>query len=737
MVLLTVGAVVFSAAPCLAQLGSVAGAVRDPQGVAVPGVVVRAAAVSGHFQAEAVTDAQGRYAISGLEPGQYRITVTLDGFKTAVVELLIAARQPATADIRLELGRVSESVAVTIRSEAVLPTRSETLITRNDLQHVPGALAVGSYAALLETTPSTVVNHDLIHVRGGHQVGFEVDGVPVPINSVGTNLALLFDPKSLNALEFQRGSYPASVGDRTYGVFNVITRSGFERAKGGEAVLIGGEQGTVDMAVAYGDHTNKFAYFVQGSGNRTDFGLTPPAPTAVHDLHTGGGAAAKLWMLGGPADMTTVTASFRTDAYQIPIDPTTESSGAQQDERDGFINALWTHTLSATSALLVAPYYHFSRVALNPSADGGALASADSRRIQYAGAKIDWTGASGIHAVQVGTNTYGSFLADTFTLPLAGIGTGVLADQVHLTGLNVGVYAQDRLMLRQGVTIDAGLRWDHTDANGSESLIQPRLGLSVRVPHTGLTAHAYAGRLFQPPPLAELGVAGSDAAAEAGQAFTAVHAERNALYEAGVTLATHGIIADVTYYYNHSHNFLDHEQLGDSAMFLPVNIAEARMRGIEVSISSPAGRTLRGRVTYAFGYAEGKGEITGGLGDIGPRADESNSYFPLDHDQRHAGSVSLDIAPPRAPWWGHAAVRYESGFLMGAGPGHLPAHATLDVSVGWRLARQLQVAVEGQNVTNEAYVINLGSEFNGTHYGRPRYLSVRVIVDFGGRPDRP
>src|SRR5207247_477851 len=152
-----------------------------------------------------------------------------------------------------------------------------------------------------------------------------------------------------------------------YGQFNVTTRSGFERTRSGEALIIGGQQRTFDAALAYGDHTQTLAYFVQGSANSSDFGLTPPAIDAVHNRHTGGGGAGKLWMAARPSDIVTLTASVRRDDYQIPrTNFPREGFDSRQLERDIFFNALWTHSSRNASVWSVAPYYHFNRVALNP-----------------------------------------------------------------------------------------------------------------------------------------------------------------------------------------------------------------------------------------------------------------------------------------------------------------------------------------------------------------------------------
>ena len=50
-------------------------------------------------------------------------------------------------------------------------------------------------------------------------------------------------PKDIDYLEVQRGSYQADQGDRTYGVFNVVPRTGFERDNEGELIASGGNFG--------------------------------------------------------------------------------------------------------------------------------------------------------------------------------------------------------------------------------------------------------------------------------------------------------------------------------------------------------------------------------------------------------------------------------------------------------------------------------------------------------------
>src|SRR5262249_57529332 len=85
-------------------------------------------------------------------------------------------------------------------------------------------------------TPGAYVVHDQLHVRGGHQVTWAIDGVPVPNTNIASNVGPQFDPKDIDYVESQRGSYAAEYGDGSYAVFNVATRTGFERSRQGELV---------------------------------------------------------------------------------------------------------------------------------------------------------------------------------------------------------------------------------------------------------------------------------------------------------------------------------------------------------------------------------------------------------------------------------------------------------------------------------------------------------------------
>ena len=180
---------------------------------------------------------------------------------------------------------------------------------------------------ITDYTPGAYMVHDQLHIRGGHQVSWLLDGVPVPNTNIASNVGPQFDPKDVDYLEVQRGGYNAEYGDRTYGVFNVVTRSGFERDRQGELVLGYGSYNNTDNQISFGDHTDRFAWLGSFSGYRTDLGLETPTVEVLHDLAAGLGGYGSLIFNKSPNDQLRLVTSVRGDHYQVPNSPDQQAAG--------------------------------------------------------------------------------------------------------------------------------------------------------------------------------------------------------------------------------------------------------------------------------------------------------------------------------------------------------------------------------------------------------------------------
>ncbi len=188
--------------------------------------------------------------------------------------------------LSIEVGVPHTSKVTVSAAQALAPTDSATPITlvdSLDIERTPGADRTNSLAMITDYTPGAYVTHDMLHMRGGHQTTWLLDGIPVINTAIAQNVGPQFDPKDLEYVEVNRGSYGAEFGDRTYGVFNVVPRTGFERNNEAELVLSAGNFYQTNDALSFGSHTETFAYYASVNGNRSNLGLQPPVPQVVHD----------------------------------------------------------------------------------------------------------------------------------------------------------------------------------------------------------------------------------------------------------------------------------------------------------------------------------------------------------------------------------------------------------------------------------------------------------------------
>src|SRR5689334_11687710 len=327
--------------------GSVSGLIHDPQHRPVQGAQVRLSAATSNFSKVMESDEQGEFRFGAIPVGRYLVTVTVAGFAIEEQKLEITSSRDAKVHFSLRVTQATETVEVRDQALTVNPESSTTqsVISRQDIASAPGADQSNSLAMITNFVPGAYMVHDQLHIRGGHQISWLLDGVPVPNTSIASNVGPQFDPKDIDYLEVQRGGYSAEYGDRTYGVFNVVTRSGFERNRQAELVASYGSFNNTNDQISFGDHTERFAYYGSLSGYRTDLGLETPSTQVLHDQGAGLGIFSSLIFNKTPNDQLRLVTSARGDHYQIPNDPEQHADGIRdvENERDAFANFTWLH----------------------------------------------------------------------------------------------------------------------------------------------------------------------------------------------------------------------------------------------------------------------------------------------------------------------------------------------------------------------------------------------------------
>ncbi len=713
-----------------AIFGSVKGLVHGPDHRPISAAIVTLHAGASALTSTASTDAAGEFSFVAIPVGRYRATVAADGFSPAEQSFALFSSGGPLLHFALQLPVARQSVEVAANAEAVTPesATTTTLIGRDDIRNAPGADRSNSLAMITNFVPGAYVTHDQLHVRGGHQVTWSVDGVPVPNTNIASNVGPQFDPKDIDYLEVQRGSYSAEYGDRSYGVFNVVPRTGFERNREAELVASFGSFFQSNDQLSFGDHTARFAWYASVNGNRSDLGLETPAPQVIHDRGSGLGGFANLIFNATPRDQLRLTTSVRRDDYQIPNTANAQKAGVRDNERerDGFVNFSWVRTTAAGFVFTASPFYHMNRAAYEGGLRDPGISPSDRQDSQYAGAQIAVNGATRRHNLRLGVYGFGQTGARTFDLRKSEHPENPLRQEQNSSGYLAAAFLEDQFKLTPWLTLNGGVRLTRFGGAISESAASPRVGAALRIPKLNWVLRGFYGRFYQAPPLSTLSGPLLDFATNAGLGFLPLRGERDEEKQFGLSIPIRGWAIDLDNFHTRAANFFDHNVLGNSNIFFPLTIHAAHVRGWEVTLRSPRlFHRAQLHLAYSLQHAEGQGGVNGGLTDFSPPA----GRFLLDHDQRHTLNAGFESTLP-----GHAFasgnVYYGSGFADQNGPSHLPGHTTVDMAIGKSIGERASVSLNAINLANRRFLLDSSNTFGGTHFANPREIFAQVRYRF-------
>jgi hypothetical protein len=747
--------VVFWLSLCSAHatvFGEIQGVVHDPQHRPISGAVVVLKSSTSALSQSMTTDQDGGFRFQTVPFGDYSITVSQPGFASLTQALSLASGTSPILHFALSVAPVQQSVSIAgqlsaANVDSVTPT---TTLSRQDIERTPGADRSYGMEMITDYVPGAYMTHDMLHMRGGHQMSWLIDGVEIPNTNIASNLGPAIDPKDIDYLEVQRGSYNADVGDRTYGVFNVSPRTGFERNRQAELVLSAGNFWQTNAQLNFGDHSEKFAYYASLNGNRTDYGLAPPIGQVFHDAANGYGGFASLIYNRTPRDQLRLITQLRTDSFQIPYDPDPDSYGNQlipsyglrddQHETDGLTTSTWAHTFNASTLLEVSPFYHYNSANYDSNQNDFPVATTSDRASNYGGAQANITTNIARNTIQAGfyswgqhdSYVFGSIFNDgsfaNFRIPDAAAG-GLIEE-----------YLSDNFKATPWLTIIAGVRQANFLSSFTENEIDPRIGVAIEIPKLHWVFRGFYGRFYQPPPLLTASGPVVDYANANNTSFLPLHGERDEEHQFGVQIPFRGWLLDADTFQNRVDNFLDHSNIGASSIYYPVTVDGALIQAWELTLHSPrVWRYGQAHLSYSNQIAQQRGDITGGLICVpigSPSCDAGFAYTPVDHDQRNTLNLGFNASLP-GHIEGSTNVYYGSGFSNGypepPSPftgNYLPGHTTFDLTVGKRFSDTLSVSVTSLNVANRRLLLDNSLTFGGFHYNDPRQIYGEIRYRF-------
>jgi TonB family protein len=105
-----------------ATSGAIAGVVTDQTGAPIADVAVSAVTTStGAVALGATSGANGQYRLTGLAPGAYTVRFGLPGFRSAAVQVTVAAGATVPTNVSLQLGSVTETLTINTAPDRPAP----------------------------------------------------------------------------------------------------------------------------------------------------------------------------------------------------------------------------------------------------------------------------------------------------------------------------------------------------------------------------------------------------------------------------------------------------------------------------------------------------------------------------------------------------------------------------------------------------------------------------------------
>lgn len=230
---------------------SLRGTVTDSSGAAVPNAKVTLTNVATNVPRETVTTSAGDYSFPSVLPGPYKLTVESQGFHTyEQTGLQLQVNLPATVDVRLQVGEVTQTVEVkgqasvlnqtnatlgqTMGTEAIqnLPLDEENTVLLLSLQ--PGVMYNGNNPALGQLQSFTDTRAGSVNGERSDQNNITLDGVSDndEFNGYAFNGILPTTPFSVEEFRVTTSNYDTSQGRSSGAQIAMVTKGGTNKFHG-------------------------------------------------------------------------------------------------------------------------------------------------------------------------------------------------------------------------------------------------------------------------------------------------------------------------------------------------------------------------------------------------------------------------------------------------------------------------------------------------------------------------
>jgi hypothetical protein len=233
--------------------GQINGIVTDGSGAVLPGVTVEATNSATGIVRTAVTGADGLYTIPLLQPGDYDVKASLQGFRTALQEKVrVTVSETARVALTLEVGSISETVSVVATATLVETSNATHGIVIDNQKVVDLPLNGRNFTQLGTLIPGVVAPPAALGGQSGDATpggfgnatgGFNVNGMRNQSNNFlmdgaanndtfNTGFVLRPPPDAIEEFKILTNAFGAEYGRNAGSVVNLVTKAGSNRLSG-------------------------------------------------------------------------------------------------------------------------------------------------------------------------------------------------------------------------------------------------------------------------------------------------------------------------------------------------------------------------------------------------------------------------------------------------------------------------------------------------------------------------
>jgi hypothetical protein len=228
------------------QLATLQGTITDQTGAVVPGVTVTASSLDTGVARVAITNEAGVYRLPSLEPGRYRVSAELSGFRRAIRDnVTLEVGAAVGLPFVMRAGSVTEDVVVTGAAAAVQTERADIssvverkriedlpLVSRNPLALTalqPGVTGIPTRNDFLQ--PEQGLGISASGMRSGANSAY-IDGMSINANPHAGTVLIVPNVEAVQEFQVITNNSSAEHGRNLGASVNLVTRRGTNQLSG-------------------------------------------------------------------------------------------------------------------------------------------------------------------------------------------------------------------------------------------------------------------------------------------------------------------------------------------------------------------------------------------------------------------------------------------------------------------------------------------------------------------------